>query len=94
MEKVLEFWVKYGTLITPLAVFLVGWLLPVPKFLALGRKAAEAIPPTLAKIIAERLKAFERGLLESDVNGDANLIDNDTVKKELNKVKLDLGLKE
>ncbi|WP_319372161.1 hypothetical protein [uncultured Ilyobacter sp.] len=94
MEKILDFLSGNAALLWPLAVFLVGWILPVPKFLALGRKAAETIPPSLAKLIAERLKAFERGLLNSDVDGDINLVDNETVKNELKKVKLDLGLKE
>lgn len=94
MEKILDFIGGNASLLWPLAVFLAGWILPVPKFLALGMKAAETIPPSLAKLIAERLKAFERGLLNSDVNGDINLVDNETVKNELKKVKLDLGLKE
>ena len=45
-------------------------------------------------MLSERLRAFERGLMLADVNGDTNLVDNDTVKNELKKVKLDLGLKE
>ncbi len=90
----LDFLSKNFNLILPLIVFLVGWVLPVPKFFSLGRKAADTIPPALAKIIAERLRAFERGLLESKVDGNKDLVHNNTVKEELRSVKLDLGLKE
>lgn len=90
----LDFFKENFNLIIPLIVFLVGWILPVPKFFLLGQRAAETIPPALAKLIAERLRAFERGLLEANVKGDISLVDNNTVKKELKKVKLDLGLKE
>ncbi|GLI54766.1 hypothetical protein PM10SUCC1_02810 [Propionigenium maris DSM 9537] len=81
-------------LILPLATFLAGWILPVPLFLKLGESVSESIPPALAKILSDRLKAFERGLMMADFRGDTNLVDNDTVKNELKKVKLDLGLKE
>ena len=77
-----------------LLVFLGGWILPVPQFKKLGEQAAEQLPPKLTKMLSERLRAFERGLMLADVNGDTNLVDNDTVKNELKKVKLDLGLKE
>ncbi len=68
--------------------------MPVPRFKKLGEQAGEQLPPKLTKILLKRLRAFERGLMLADVNGDTNLVDNDTVKNELKKVKLDLGLKE
>lgn len=77
-----------------LLIFLSGWVLPVPRFKELGKKTGEQLPPKVIKMLSERLKAFERGLLLAHVNGDTNLVDNETVKNELKKVKLDLGLKE
>ncbi len=77
-----------------LLIFLSGWILPVPRFKKLGEQVGEQLPPRVIKMLSERLRAFERGLMLADVNGDTNLIDNDTIKNELKKVKLDLGLKE
>lgn len=77
-----------------LLIFLAGWILPVPRFKNLGQQVGEQLPPKLVKLISERLRAFEHGLILSDVKGDTNLVDNETIKNELKKVKLDLGLKE
>ncbi len=81
-------------LFLPLTTFLAGWFLPVPLFLRLGKSVSESIPPALAKILSDRLKAFERGLMMADFKGDTNLVDNETIKKEMKRVKLDLGLEE
>ncbi len=81
-------------LILPLATFLIGWLLPVPLFLRIGKSVSETIPPSLAKILSDRLNAFEKGLMMANVKGDINLVDNDTVKRKMQKVRLDLGLEE
>lgn len=77
-----------------LLIFLSGWILPVPRFKKFGEQVGEQLPPKVIKMLSERLRAFERGLMLADVNGDINLVDNETVKNELRKVKLDLGLKE
>ncbi|HAS80385.1 MAG TPA: hypothetical protein DCR90_05740 [Fusobacteriaceae bacterium] len=94
MKQILDFFSQYGGLIAPLIVFLVGWVLPTPKFFKLGEKVAETIPPTLAKLIAERLKAFERGLLEQDFNGDKTIVSNSQVEEKVKNLKIDLGLEE
>ena len=77
-----------------LLIFLFSWILPVPRFKKFGEQVGEQLSPKLVKLISERLKAFERGLMETNVNGDINLVDNETVKNEMKKVKLGLGLKE
>ncbi|OYT15426.1 MAG: hypothetical protein B7C24_13085 [Bacteroidetes bacterium 4572_77] len=92
MKQILEFFNQYGILITPLVIFLIGWVLPAPKFVGLGRKVAETIPPQLAKLIAERLKAFERGLLEDNFRGNKDIVSNLQLKDKIKGLKLDLGL--
>ncbi len=85
---------EHFNVIWPVLSILIAWLLPTPRFKQLGEKVGEQIPPKLAKILAERIKAFERGLETVSVNGDINLIDNKTLNKEIRKLNLDLGLKE
>ena len=94
MEKTLEIFVKYGTLIVPLVVFLAGWLLPAPKFFSLGKKAGEKIPTKIAKLIVERLDAFEAGLLKKEFHNDYSVVSNTQIVEEVRKVKVDLGLEE
>lgn len=90
----LDFLKENSNLILPLVVFLFGWILPVPRFKLFGKQVGDQLPPKVRKMLAERLKAFQRGLEEADVKGDTNLVDNETVKNEMKKMKLDLGLKE
>ncbi len=78
--------------ILPLLVFLIGWLLPAPRFFELGQKTGEKIPESLAKLIAERLEAFRNGLIEQDWRGDKTLISNTQFSKATDKLKIDLGL--
>lgn len=80
--------------IWPTLSIFIAWLLPAPRFKKLGEQAGEQLPPKLVEMISERLKAFERGLMLAHVKGDTNLVDNETIKNEMKKVKLDLGLKE
>lgn len=94
MKHVLEFFNQYSALVIPLVIFLVGWLLPAPKFFELGEKVAETIPPKLAELIAERLKAFERGLLEEEFQGNKSIISNLQVKEKMKGLKIDLGLED
>ena len=88
MEFLQENW---GTL-TPLVVFLVGWLLPNPKITGFGKEVGKKIPKSIRKLIAEKLDAFEQGLLDSEVEGNKDLTHNDTVRKLARGVKIDLGL--
>ena len=90
----LDFIKENFNLIAPLIVFVTGWLLPAPKFFEFGKKVAKKMPPSLAKLIAERLDALEKGLLEHEVKGNKDLVDNESIKNELKRVRLDLGLKE
>lgn len=94
MKEILEFFGQYGALITPLVIFLIGWVLPTPKFFQLGEKVGETIPPTLAKLIAERLKAFEKGLLDEELNGDKSIVSNSQVEEKVKNLKIDLGLED
>lgn len=90
----LDFLKEHFSSIWPFALLLIGWVLPTPKFKLFGKQIGEQIPPKLAKMIAERLRALESGLLAANFKGDINLVDNDTIKNELKKTKLDLDLKE
>lgn len=94
MEKILGFFGSNAALLWPLGIFLIGWLLPTPKFKKLGEKAGESLPPKLRKLIAERIDAFEKGLLQEQVEGDCNLIDNSQLSQSVKDLKVDLGLKE
>lgn len=76
----------------PVVIFLVGWLLPPLKFNALGKIARDKIGNDMSNLIAKRLDALEKGLLDLDVDGNSNLVSNDDISKELKKVKIDLGL--
>jgi len=80
--------------ITPVIVFLVGWLLPPLRFNTIGLKLRNNVGKDIAKVAAERLDALEKGLLGQDVNGNSDLISNDQLKVEVNKMRIDLGLKE
>lgn len=81
-------------LLTPLAVFLIGWLLPPLRFNALGKTIGTKLPENVKVLIAERLDAFEKGLLNLTVDGNKSLISNDQLKDESEKLKIDLGLEE
>lgn len=94
METIINFVKGNPQIFWGLLIFLFGWILPVPRFKKFGEQVGEQLPPKVKKMITERLRAFQRGLEEADVNGDTNLVDNETVKNEFKKVKLDLGLKE
>lgn len=90
----LDFLKENINFIWPLGIFLLGWLLPTPKFFKLGQKAAESIPPQLAKLIAERLRAFEKGLLEENFRGDKTIIGNTQFKDGVKGLKMELGLED
>ena len=98
MGKIIELLGGYGdvlgAVVFPLVVFLVGLFLPIPKFTKYGKKSAESIPPVLAKLIADRLEAFKRGMLEESHQGDANIISNDQLINGVEKLKIDMGLDE
>lgn len=74
------------------STFLVAWLLPNPKLKWLGQKAGEKIPKKVAKLIKEKLDAFEEGLITDSVNGNSNLISNEQLKENKKKLEIDLGL--
>ncbi len=90
----LEFMKEHFNTIWPIMAILIAWLLPAPRFKKLGKQVGEQLPPKLAEMLSERLRAFERGLMLAHVKGDTNLVDNKTIKNEMKKVKLDLGLEE
>ncbi len=90
----LDFFKEHFNTVWPIMAILIAWLLPAPRFKLFGKQVGEQLPPKVRKLLAERLKAFQRGLEEADVKGDTNLVDNETVKNEMKKMKLDLGLKE
>ena len=94
MEKILELFSGNAVLLWPLVIFLAGWLLPIPKCRALGERTGETLPPKLRKIIAKRIDAFEKGLLQEQVGGDHNLINNLQLSKSVEGLKVDLGLEE
>ena len=94
MKNIIEFLSGNATLLWPLGIFLVGWILPVPKFMLLGEKAGEHIPADVKKLLNDRIDAFQEGLLNENFRGDKTIVSNEQVFEAVQKVKLDLGLKE
>ena len=94
MDKAIEFMSKYGTLIAPVMVFLIGWLLPTPKFASLGKKTGEHIPDNIKKLINERIDAFQEGLVNDDFRGDKTILGNSQLVNGVKTLKVDLGLEE
>jgi hypothetical protein len=92
MEKVMEYVSKYGVLLLPILGFLIGKYLPTAQFNSLGKKVHDKIPESVAKLIAERLDAFEQGLLDQDFRGDKTLIGNSQLTNGVKSLKTDLGL--
>ena len=76
----------------PLVTFVIGWLLPNAKIRLFGEKVGEKIPTSLRKVIADKLDAFEKGLLDADVDGNKEVTHNDTIKSLARGIKIDLGL--
>jgi hypothetical protein len=86
-------WLKENyQLLLPLITFLTGWLLPNSLIFAFGKKTGKNIPKELRKLIAEKLDALERGLLDADVEGNKEVVDNNKVQELIKGTKIDLGL--
>jgi len=80
-------------MVVPFIVFVIGWLLPPLKFNEIGKKVRGMIDSKIAGMVAERLDAFEKGLLGKDVDGNSDVISKDQLKEEVEKMKIDLNLK-
>jgi hypothetical protein len=92
MEKILEFFMKHGTIIIPAVLFLVGVFIPKEKVFSLGNKASTKIPKNIAVKLAEYMDAFEQGLIGATYNGDKSIVSNDQITESVKKIKVDLGL--
>lgn len=92
--NILNFAIEHKELIIAGECSLVCWLLPNPKLTWLGKKASSKIPPKVAKIIKEKLDAFEEGLIACEFDGNKNIIHNDQIKEKTEKLKIDLGLEQ
>lgn len=75
-------------------VFIIGLLLPNPKLNFFGKKVGEKIPTKLREELANKIDAFEQGLRGKNVNGDSSITSNEQITQEVDKLKIDLGLKE
>jgi hypothetical protein len=90
MEWLKENWI----ILIPLITFIIGWLFPNPKITEFGQKIGKDIPQPIRELIAEKLDALEQGLLNADVDGNKEIVDNNTVKEIVKGTKIDLGLTE
>lgn len=71
---------------------IIGSLFTKAKAHFIGRKVGNHIPKNLATIIADRIDAFEKGLRNEEYNGDQNLVSNEQLSRQTEKLKIDLGL--
>lgn len=86
-------WLKENyQLLLPLITFLAGWLLPNSLIFAFGKKTGKNIPKELRKLLAEKLDALEQGLLNADVEGNKEIVDNTKVQELIKGTKIDLGI--
>lgn len=91
---ILNFAVEHKEIIITIGCSLTAWLLPNPKLTWLGKKAGSKIPPKVAKMIKEKLDAFEEGLIIENVNGNSDLISNTQLKEKKKDLEIDLGLEQ
>lgn len=72
--------------------FLIGALLPNKKVNLFGKKIGEKLPKQFSKVVADKLDSLEQGLRGIEFEGDKNIVSNQQVTDEINKVRVDLGL--
>lgn len=89
-----DFFMNNTDFLITVVVFVVGLLLPNPKINSFGKKIGEKIPGKLKIELANKLDAFEQGLRGKNVNGDSSITSNEQITQEVDKLKIDLGLKE
>lgn len=77
-----------------IAAFIIGLILPNPKIWSFGKKVGNKLPTKLKNELADKLDSFEQGLRGKEYNGNKNIVSNEQVKEETEKLKIDLGLKE
>lgn len=77
-----------------IAAFIIGLILPNPKIWKFGKNVGDKLPIKLKNELADKIDSFEQGLRGREYNGDKNIVSNEQVKEETEKLKIDLGLKE
>lgn len=77
-----------------IAAFIIGLILPNPKIWKFGKNVGDKLPIKLKNELADKLDSFEQGLRGKEYNGNKNIVSNEQVKEETEKLKIDLGLKE
>ncbi|WP_319370616.1 hypothetical protein [uncultured Ilyobacter sp.] len=94
MEKIIEFFGKYGVITVPIIMFVVGVLIPKEKVFVIGSKAGKKLPKNISLQLAEYMNSFEQGLLDATYEGDKSIVSNNQVSEAVGKIKIDLGLEE
>lgn len=92
MEKVLEFLGNNSAILGIVIGGLVGLFLPAPKFFQFGKKLNGKIPDSVVKIFNDRIDAFQDGLVNVEHEGRGDIISNEQLKKEANKLKKEIKL--
>ncbi|WP_319201318.1 hypothetical protein [uncultured Ilyobacter sp.] len=94
MEKAIEFIGKYGAVVLPISVFIIGIIIPKEKVFVFGKKAGKKLPKSASIKLAEYLDAFEQGLIKKEYNGDYSIVGNTQVAEAVDKMKIELGLED
>ncbi|WP_047396252.1 hypothetical protein [Cetobacterium sp. ZOR0034] len=89
-----EFLITNQGILIPLGTLLVGYFIPNDTLYNIGFKTRKRIPKDLRKLISDKISYLAKGIYEADYRGDKNLIDNNTVKKIIDKTEIDLGLEQ
>ncbi|ADO83800.1 hypothetical protein [Ilyobacter polytropus] len=90
----MEFLSKYGLVIFSGVVFLGVFFKFKKKAHQLGDNIGDRLPETVRKEMGEYIEAFAEGLKGENYDGDGNLVSNTQIDNAIQKVKIDLGLKE
>lgn len=87
-----DFLINNQGILIPLVTLLVGYFIPNDTLYNIGFKTRKRWPKDLRKLVSNKISCLAKGIYESDYRGNKNLVDNDTVKKIINKTEIDLGL--
>jgi hypothetical protein len=90
----MEFLSKYGLVIFSAIIFLGGILKFKQKAHELGDNIGDKLPESVRQEIGAYLESFAEGLKGEEYDGDGNLVSNPQIDSAIQKVKIDLGLKE
>ncbi|MCJ8343688.1 MAG: hypothetical protein MJH09_12725 [Cetobacterium sp.] len=89
---ILKFAQEHQEIIITAGGFILGLFFTKIKANLLGQKIASKLPKKACIQLADYLDAFEQGLRNKHVNGNKDIITNEQLSKETEKLKINLGL--